>query len=213
MMLHSFAGWLNHLYKHTEQTSCVSSRSSNGEVCYGLCNIPSKSNQWLLLYTVGTFLKSRFTNRGHVSDLVGAISTLQQGVDCSPNSCLIWADWLNKLASWLTLHYEYTKHAKQLEQQVQMGRLAMKLVARNHASRPTLLGNFSNSLLSRHHLGIEVLEYLPLVHTRTLSRQDQQFVLSTFAGVASNLPFEEGWTPEALKYLEQSTTRRSQQHV
>jgi len=55
-------------------------------------------------------------------------------------------------------------------------------------------------------LGRAVLELLPTVHTRLPSRNDQQFVMSTFAGVASDLCgfFLASSRPnEALEYLEQ----------
>jgi hypothetical protein len=55
-------------------------------------------------------------------------------------------------------------------------------------------------------LGRAVLELLPIVHTKLLDRNDQQFVMSTFAGVASDLcgSFLSSNQPnEALEYLEQ----------
>ena len=55
-------------------------------------------------------------------------------------------------------------------------------------------------------LGRAVLELLPTVHTRLLDRNDQQFVMSTFAGVASDLCgfyLASSRPNEALEYLEQ----------
>lgn len=54
-------------------------------------------------------------------------------------------------------------------------------------------------------LGRRVLDLLPSVHTRALDRNDQQFVVSTFAGVASNLCsflLSANRLNEALEYLE-----------
>lgn len=151
MMLHHFSDSLRHLHEHTNRRA-VLELAVQMEMLAVAYSTPGDSNQWLWLYTLGTLLKSRHTSRGHVSDLEGAISALQQAKDCSPNNSLILADMLGKLGSWLNLHYEYTKDAEELEQAVQMGRIAVKLVSRNHASRPTLLGNLSNSLVSRYYL-------------------------------------------------------------
>ncbi|KAF5615633.1 hypothetical protein F25303_13750, partial [Fusarium sp. NRRL 25303] len=55
-------------------------------------------------------------------------------------------------------------------------------------------------------LGTRILNLLPSVHTRALDRDDQQFVVSTFAGVASNLCsflLSANRLSEALECLEQ----------
>ncbi|EWY79267.1 hypothetical protein FOYG_17556 [Fusarium oxysporum NRRL 32931] len=55
-------------------------------------------------------------------------------------------------------------------------------------------------------LGTRILDLLPSVHTRALDRNDQQFVVSTFAGVASNLCsflLSANRLSEALECLEQ----------
>ncbi|PNP82363.1 hypothetical protein FNYG_04298 [Fusarium nygamai] len=58
-------------------------------------------------------------------------------------------------------------------------------------------------------LGRGILDLLPSVHTRALDRNDQQFVVSTFAGVASNLCsflLSANRSSEALECLEQGRT-------
>lgn len=58
-------------------------------------------------------------------------------------------------------------------------------------------------------VGIAILSYLPVVHTRTLSLSDQQFVVNLFSGVASNLAtllLLADRLPEALQYLELGRT-------
>lgn len=67
----------------------------------------------------------------------------------------------------------------------------------------------SRTLARAIELGIGVLDQLPIVNIRNLRRQDQQFVLSTFAGVASNLAsflLQQGRVAEAVQYLERGRT-------
>ncbi|KAF5227665.1 hypothetical protein FAUST_11634 [Fusarium austroamericanum] len=164
------------------------------------------------LNNLGNQLKSRYERTGEIKDLEEAIKMARKAIESTPNDHPDLAAWLNNLGTRLSRRYERTGEMKDLEEasvsllkawsclnavpfhRVQAAAQCLELLAtRNRVDRGIDLGR-------------KILDLLPSVHTRALDRNDQQFVVSTFAGVASNLCsflLSENRLSEALECLEQ----------
>ncbi|KAN0071690.1 CHAT domain containing protein [Elaphomyces granulatus] len=164
------------------------------------------------LNNLGTILGYRYGRTGEMKDLEEAIQTARRAVESAPTDYPDLAARLNNLGICLKSRYERTREMKDLEEtfrylydawdctnavpfyRVRAAALCLKILATQH------------KLDAGINLGRAVLELLPTVHTRLLDRNDQQFVMSTFAGVASDLCgfFLASNRPnEALECLEQ----------
>ncbi|KAF9783588.1 hypothetical protein IL306_009168 [Fusarium sp. DS 682] len=147
-----------------------------------------------------------------MGDLEEAIETARQAVELTPNDHPDLAGRLSNLGNKLEGRYEWTGEMRDLEEsltnllqawsclnavpfhRVKAAAKCLKLLAKQHRVNQGI------------DLGRKILDLLPSVHTRALGRNDQQFVLSTFAGVASNLCsflLSANRLSEALEYLEQ----------
>ncbi|KAH6974920.1 CHAT domain-containing protein [Ilyonectria destructans] len=164
------------------------------------------------LNNLGTKLESRYERTGEMSDLEEAILTAQQAVELTPDDHPDRSGRLNNLGIHLSRRYERTGEMRDLEEastylldawtcfnampfhRVSAAATCLKLLATQHRVDDGI------------RLGREILDLLPIVHTRALDRNDQQFVVSTFAGVASDLCaflLSANRLSEALQYLEQ----------
>ncbi|SPJ80269.1 uncharacterized protein FTOL_08661 [Fusarium torulosum] len=164
------------------------------------------------LSNLGNQLCHRYEQTGETKDLEEAIEIARQAVELTPDDHLDLAGRLNNLGNQLGRRYERTGEMKDLEEasayllkawsclnavpfhRVQAAAKCLELLAtQNRVDRGIDLGR-------------KILDLLPSVHTRALDRNDQQFVVSTFAGVASNLCsflLSENRLSEALECLEQ----------
>ncbi|KAH7115651.1 CHAT domain-containing protein [Dactylonectria macrodidyma] len=164
------------------------------------------------LNNLGNKLGRQYERTGEMADLEEAISLARQAVDSTPDNHSNQAAYLNNLANKLESQYRRTGETRLLEEasltlqdawhrqtaipfhRVQAGARCLKLLATQHRVDEAI------------DLGTEILDLLPSVHTRALDRNDQQFVISTFAGVASDLCaflLSAHRLGEAIEYLEQ----------
>ncbi|KAN0076282.1 CHAT domain containing protein [Elaphomyces granulatus] len=169
-------------------------------------------NRAVFLNSLGIELRLRYERTGEMKDLEEAIQMARQAVKSTPADHPDRAAWLNNLGNKLRLRYERTREMKDLEEalhylydawdcinavpfdRVRAAALCLKILATQH--------KFDAGI----NLGRAVLDLLPTVHTRFLDRNDQQFVMSTFAGVASDICgffLASSRANEALEYLEQ----------
>ncbi|RKK82832.1 hypothetical protein BFJ68_g17507 [Fusarium oxysporum] len=164
------------------------------------------------LNNLGVFLESRYERTGEMKDLEEAIKAARQAVESTPDDHPDLVGRLNNLGTKLESRYERTEEMKDLEEasaylleawsclnavpfhRVQAAAKCLELLATQ------------NKVDEGIDLGTRILDLLPSVHTRALDRNDQQFVVSTFAGVASNLCsflLSANRLSEALECLEQ----------
>ena len=164
------------------------------------------------LNNLGNKLESRYERTGEMKDLEEAIQTARQAVESTPADHPDRAGRLNNLGNKLESRYERTGEMKDLEEALRYLYDAWDCTNSVPFTRVRAAARCLKILATQHkldagiNLGRAVLELLPTVHTRLLDRNDQQFVMSTFAGVASDLCgfFLASSRPnEALEYLEQ----------
>jgi tetratricopeptide (TPR) repeat protein len=157
-------------------------------------------------------LGRRYKWTGEMKDLEEAIQTARRAVESTPADHPDRAACLNNLGNKLKRRYERTGEMKDLEEAFRYLYGAWDCTNAVPFYRVRAAARCLNILATQHkldagiNLGSAVLELIPTVHTRLLDRNDQQFVMSTFAGVASDLCgfFLASNRPnEALEYLEQ----------
>jgi predicted RNase H-like HicB family nuclease len=169
-------------------------------------------DQAALLSNLGINLSSRHERTGDMKDLEEAIERARKAIELTPDHHPDQAGMLKNLGNMLGRWYERTGEIKHLVEastclldawyclnavpfhRIQAAAKCLELLA--------IQNKFDEGI----DLGRGVLDLLPSVHTRALDRNDQQFVLSTFAGVASNLCsflLSKNRSSEALEHLEQ----------
>ncbi|KAH7115654.1 CHAT domain-containing protein [Dactylonectria macrodidyma] len=145
------------------------------------------------LDNLGTKLESRYERTGEMADLEEAINIARCAVSLTPDDHPDQADRLNNLGTKLESRYERTGEMADLEEasltlqdawhcqtsipfhRVQAGARCLKLLATQHKTDTAI------------DLGKNIIDLLPTVNTQLLDRSDQQFVVSTFSGVAADL--------------------------
>ncbi|EXM12961.1 hypothetical protein FOTG_18569 [Fusarium oxysporum f. sp. vasinfectum 25433] len=170
-------------------------------------------NRAAWLNNLGDFLvlRRRYERAGEMADLEEAIGLSRQALDSTPDDHPNQAAWLNNLGDFLVLRYEQTGEMRDLEEasstledawhcetaipfhRVRAGAGCLELLACQHKTAIAI------------DLGEKIIDLLPIVNTRLLDRDDQQFVMSTFSGVAANLCaffLQSNQPDDALRYLE-----------
>ncbi|KAH6874579.1 CHAT domain-containing protein [Thelonectria olida] len=163
------------------------------------------------LNSLGTFLGRRYGRAGEMADLEEAISIARQVVDSTPDNHPDRAGCLNNLGVFLGRRYERTGEIAALEEassalqdawhcqsaipfhRVKAGAGCLRLLAPQHKTDIAI------------DLGKHIISLLPSVNTKLLDRSDQQFVVSTFTGVAADLCaflLQSNQPADALCYLE-----------
>jgi tetratricopeptide (TPR) repeat protein len=138
-------------------------------------------------------LKCRYDRVGEIEDLQECIDLTRQAVISTPQNHSDRASRLNDLGSWLFRRYKRIKEPKDLEEVSNCYLGAFDCIMANNLERVRAASLFlcisvlAGKTTEAVRLGRGALALLPIVHTRTLDRSDQQFVLSQFAGIASNL--------------------------
>ncbi|KAN0086950.1 CHAT domain containing protein [Elaphomyces granulatus] len=164
------------------------------------------------LNNLGSKLGLRYERTGEMKDLEEAIQTARQAVESTPADHPDQAVRLNNLGSKLESRYERTGEMKDLEEALRYLYDAWDCTNSVPFTRVRAAARCLKILATQHkleagiNLGRAVLELLPTVHTRFLGRDDQEFVMSTFAGVASDLCgfyLASSRPNEALEYPEQ----------
>ncbi|KAH7131154.1 CHAT domain-containing protein [Dactylonectria macrodidyma] len=163
------------------------------------------------LNNLGNKLGRRYERTGEMADLEEAIGMARQAVDSTPGDHPDRARRLNNLGTKLESRYERTGEMAELEQasltlqdawhcqssipfhRVQAGARCLELLAPQHKTDIAI------------DLGKNIIDLLPSVNTKLLNRTDQQFVVSTFSGVAADLCaflLQSNQPVDALQYLE-----------
>jgi tetratricopeptide (TPR) repeat protein len=164
------------------------------------------------LNNLGSKLGLRYERTGDTDDLEEAIQAARQAVEFTPDSHPNLAAWLRNLGNKLESRYERTGAMRDLEEastyllDAWSCLNAVPFHRIKAAAKCLELLAIQNSVDQGIDLGRRILDLLPSVHTRALDRNDQEFVVSTFAGVASNLCsflLSANRLGEALECLEQ----------
>jgi tetratricopeptide (TPR) repeat protein len=163
------------------------------------------------LNTLGIVLRLRYQQTGAMGDLEEAISVARQAVNAIPENHPDRPACLINLGKGLLGRYQQTGEMGDLDnasiylqmawnttmaipfQRIQAASLCIKLLA---------LQRKTDTAIS---LGKDVINLLPTVNTKLLDRSDQQYVVSTFAGVAADLCallLTSDQTCDALHFLE-----------
>ncbi|PWI64611.1 hypothetical protein PCL_09505 [Purpureocillium lilacinum] len=173
---------------------------------------PHKSD-WL--NNLGTLLHRRYSRTRNVVDLDEAIEAAQQVVAAIPNDHPDRAGRLNNLGIMLQSRYELNGAGNDLcnastafygawdtltavpFDRIRAAAWCMKLLSRQGKTE------------SATQLGKEAIDLLPVVFTKLLDRDDQQHVISIFAGIAADLCallLARNQVEDALQCLEQGRT-------
>ncbi|KAH0563243.1 hypothetical protein GP486_002188 [Trichoglossum hirsutum] len=168
------------------------------------------------LNNLGVMLESRYERTGKMEDLEEAILIARQAVDAvdvTPEDHPDLAGRLNNLGNKLESRYERTGKMEDLEEAIQITQQAWNCknatpFVRIISSTLTLhLLQSQGDFESAYNLSVEAINLLPYVHNRSLDRQDQQYVVSYFSGLATtacSLALQTRRGPEAaLEVLEQ----------
>ncbi|KAI5460955.1 CHAT domain-containing protein [Mariannaea sp. PMI_226] len=165
------------------------------------------------LSNLGKKLGLRYARMGEKKDLEEAKNATRHAIELTANDHPHRASFLSNLGNILSLQYEQTKDTTDLEEailtarQAAWARLNALPFRRIEAAAKCLkLLGTQQRVDEAINLGIETLDLLPSVHTQALDRNDQQLVVSTFAGVASNLCsflISANRSGEAIEYLKQ----------
>jgi tetratricopeptide (TPR) repeat protein len=147
----------------------------------------------MYLSNLGSWLRSQFKQSGEITDLEETIKTARQAVQSTPSDHPDLAMYLNNLGDWLGSRFERSEEMKDLEEVTKRYLEAFDCTGAIPLERVKAAARCLSRLadLYKTHeaikLGREALELLPVVNKRNLDRSDQQFILSGFAGIASDL--------------------------
>ena len=146
------------------------------------------------LNNLGNRLESRFERTGRMEDLEEAIRTARRAVEATPQDHPDLAAWLNNLGSELERRFERTGRMEDLEDQPPNIFLqswnctnSMPFHRVSAALQAIRLLKRRADLVEAAEVAKQVVRFLPLVNNRSLSRDDQQHVVSRFSGVAPDV--------------------------
>jgi tetratricopeptide (TPR) repeat protein len=145
------------------------------------------------LNNLGIHLGSRYKRTGDMSDLEEAITTARQTVESTPHDHQDRADYLNSLGMILENRYQRTGDMSDLEEASQHLHYAwlcqngIPFCRIRAAARCLKLLAAQAKIEMAIPLGHAVIDLLPAVNTKFLNRHDQQFVMTTFAGIAADV--------------------------
>ncbi len=136
---------------------------------------------------------------------------MKQAVEATEEGHPDRASWLTTSAYLLSLRYQHNLQPADLENAVVNYESAWRCQNANPSNAfrrrqspwKDFRSNAESDLLLRSEK--ETIDLLPIINTKLLSRDDQQFVMATFAGIAANLCaflLETNQPTEALLYLE-----------
>ncbi|KAJ5210187.1 Tetratricopeptide-like helical [Penicillium cf. griseofulvum] len=164
------------------------------------------------LNNLAIYISKRYNRTGNLVDLQEAIPVAQKAVDHTPEDHPDLAPWLNNLAIYLSIRYEHTH--QQNDKAAALKHFSQSLDSNNAAPRHRIEaarraidllvpdGDFDRAQL----LAGKSLDLLPLVCSRYLAREDQQYAIQQMSGLAadaSSLLLRTDNDPaRALEYLE-----------
>jgi tetratricopeptide (TPR) repeat protein len=164
------------------------------------------------LNNLGNWLGYQFKQSREITFLEEAIDTAKRALYATSIDHPNRAGYLNSLGNWLEHRSEESGEIKDLEDASQCYLRAFYCSAATPLERVNAAAHFlshSTELPITEkavELGTDALALLPLVNNRNLDRTDQQFVLSHFRGITSNLCallLSKGRIDEAIACLEQ----------
>ncbi|PHH91989.1 hypothetical protein CDD83_9436 [Cordyceps sp. RAO-2017] len=163
------------------------------------------------LNNLGNKLERRYQRTGEVDALEQAILVARHAVSLTAEDHPDRAAWLTNCGVKLEMRHELTGEPADVQEATacHLGawncRAAIPLHRVKAAAPCIKLLATQGKFEAAADLGKEVVDLLPTVNTRLLGRGDQQFVMSTFAGVATDLCallLKTNRPIEALQYLE-----------
>jgi TPR repeat protein len=167
------------------------------------------------LHNLAHKFEARYVHLGQIDDLQRAIDVARQAVDLTPQDHPDMVARLGRLGRSLEKRYERNHEITDLEEASSCFQDAwnMRTATPFHrivvGARGLQLFAVQRKFDVAIQIGKEIIELLPTVNTKVLDRADQQFVVSTFSGVAADVCavlLETNQLLEALKYLEMGRT-------
>ncbi|EFQ99578.1 hypothetical protein MGYG_02590 [Nannizzia gypsea CBS 118893] len=214
-----FAAWLNNLgsrlYIQHNHTGKLEKLEEAISITRQAVDITPKNHPDLAirLNNLGNRLERQYECTGETETLEEAIQVARQAVDITPKDHPDLAIKLNCLGSKLGFRYERTGKMEDLEEAIHVTQHAWKcenatpFVRIEACIQALRLLRRQENFESAYRLSVEAIRLLSYVHHRSLSPQDQQFVVSHFSGLATtacSLALKIGKEPAAaLEILEQ----------
>lgn len=171
-------------------------------------------NIGILLTNLGNQLYKRHEWTRDMDDLSQAIQVAREAVDSMPENHPNLSMTLKNLGNKLCHRYGYLKDSEDLEEAINVTQQAWRCqnatpFIRIHAcTTAVLLLHVQNDFERAFELAAEAIHLLPYIHNRSLSQQDQQYLVSHFSGLAPlacSLALHTGKGQDtALELLEQS---------
>ena len=167
------------------------------------------------LNNLGNKLLRRYERTGLVSDLEEAIQVTSRAVELTPEDHPDCAVYLYNYGINLELRYERMDQTRDLEeasacfQEAWNNRIAIPFNRIKAAARCLKLLFRQEKVSIATQLGKDVIDTLQTLNIRLLERDDQQYVVSTFAGIAADLGallLESNRPEDALYHLEKGRT-------
>ncbi|CAG8320463.1 unnamed protein product [Penicillium salamii] len=156
-------------------------------------------------------LSSRYQKTGNIDDLEAAISRAQDAVQATPLDHPNRAIYMNNLSGHHLGRYEQTGNLDDLETAIAQGQDAVSFKIAFASTRVTAARRLLR-ILTKHgrwdhasSIAESTTELLPLLCSRHLSRQDQQYAITQTAGLAADIStiFHHQKKPnQALQHLE-----------
>jgi tetratricopeptide (TPR) repeat protein len=166
----------------------------------------------IMLSNLGNILCRQHECTGKIEDLTKAIRVARQSVDVTPKDHPALAGSLKNLGNALTRRYGCLGRNEDLEDAIKVTQQAWNcenaapFVRINASILALTLLQCRGDFTSAYDLSVRAINLLPYVHDKSLNHQDQQYVVSRFAGLATSacaLALQTGRSPEeALELLE-----------
>ncbi|KAL2195348.1 CHAT domain-containing protein [Corynascus similis CBS 632.67] len=163
------------------------------------------------LNNLGVMLQCRYERTGEMADLEEAIEMARQAVESTPHDHPGRAACLHNLGIRLESRYKRTGDMAYLEEvllcfyNAWCCHTAIPFTRVKAAARCLTLLAVQAKVDTAIQLGQDIIDLLPTINTKLLNHNDQQFVMSTFAGVAADVcsfPLASHRPPNDLEYLE-----------
>jgi tetratricopeptide (TPR) repeat protein len=208
------AGWLNNLGNKLglryERTGKIEDLEGAIQVTRQAIKLTPKDHLNLadLLNNLGNKLGLRYERTGQIEDLEEAIQVTRQAIEITPKDHPNIAKRLCNLGHYL-LSLDSNSKPMALKVLLQAWNCfnAIPFVRIRAATLALQILQDQGNHASAYELSASAIDLLPRVHNRSLSHQDQQYVVSLFSGLATtacSLALQVGKPPEkALEILEQ----------
>jgi tetratricopeptide (TPR) repeat protein len=145
--------------------------------------------RWLI--NLGNKLGSKYEQTGQMNDLEEAIQVARQAVEGIPSDHPDLTAGLINLGVMLGVRYERTGQMQDIEEAIRVCRQAVQIKSAPPFNRINAIVMALRPLLKRedyhgcYALSVEAINLLQLMHKRSLTVQDRQYVVSCFSGLAT----------------------------